>query len=132
MRPESYFLQKAIIAWLRKKAYANKKFHRFIHGRKFTSQTDHWVLLTIFELKTVIPTHTGNRLQRWGIILLNYNFKMESQSSKELGHAEGLSRFIPKFSEPLVETVVAALRDEKELSVLCNTIYDSRKYKKSS
>ena len=50
------------------------------------------------------------------MILLNYNFKMEFQSSKKLGHADGLSRLIPKFSEPLEDTVIAALKDEKELS----------------
>ena len=61
--------------------------------------------------------HIANKLQRKEIILFNYNFKMEFLSSKKLGH-NGLSRLIPKFSEPL-----AALRDEKELSVsLCNTI----------
>ena len=50
---------------------------------------------------------------------------MEFLSSKNLGHADGLSRLIQKFSEPLGDTVIAALRDEKELSVLlCNTIQE--------
>ena len=30
-----------------------------------------------FRLKKGLPTHTANRLQRWGTMLLNYNFKME-------------------------------------------------------
>ena len=69
--------------------------------------------------------HTANRLQRWRIILLNYNFKIEFLSSKKLRHADGLSRLIPKFSEPSEDTVIAALRDEKELSVLLfNTIQE--------
>ena len=103
--------------------YAIKKFHRFIHGRIFTSQTDHKPLLTIFGSKKGIPTHTANRLQRWSIILLNYNFKMEYISSKNIGHADGLSRLIRKCAEPLEDTVIAALREEKELSgLLCNTI----------
>ena len=74
--------------------YAIKKFHRFIHGRIFILQTDHKPLLTIFGSKKGIPTHTANRLQRWSIILLNYNFKMEYISSKNIGHADGLSRLI--------------------------------------
>ena len=103
--------------------YAIKKFHRFIHGRIFTLQTDHKPLLTIFGSKKGIPTHTANRLQRWSIILLNYNFKMEYISSKNIGHADGLSRLILKCAEPLEDTVIAALRGEKELSgLLCNTI----------
>ena len=103
--------------------YAIKKFHRFIHGRIFTLQTDHKPLLTIFGSKKGIPTHTANRLQRWSIILLNYNFKMEYISSKNIGHADGQSRLIRKCAEPLEDTVIAALREEKELSrLLCNTI----------
>ena len=93
-----------------------------MHGRKFTLQTDHRPLLTIFDSKNIIPIHTANRLQSCGIIWLNYNFKMEFLSLK-IGYADGLSRLIPKFSEPWEDTVIAALRDEKEFSVLlCNTI----------
>ena len=62
--------------------YAIKKFHRFNHGRIFTLQTDHKPLLTIFGSKKGIPTHTANRLQRWSIILLNYNFKMETLAQR--------------------------------------------------
>ena len=48
---------------------------------------------------------------------------MEYISSKNIGHADGLSRLIRKCAEPLVDTVIAALREEKELSgLLCNTI----------
>ena len=70
----------------------------------------------IFGLKKGIPTCMANSLQRWGIILLNYNFKMEYVPSKSLGHADRLSRLIPKYTEPLEETVIAELRDESELS----------------
>ena len=48
---------------------------------------------------------------------------MEYISSKNIGHADGLSRLIRKCAEPLEDTVIAALREEKELSgLLCNTI----------
>ena len=62
--------------------YAIKKFHRFIHSKVFTLQTEHKPLLSIFGSKKGIPTHTANWLQQWSIILLNYNFKMEYISSK--------------------------------------------------
>ena len=43
--------------------------------------------------------------------------------SKKLGHGDRLSRLIPKYMEPLEETVIVVLRDESELSgQLCNTI----------
>ena len=99
-----------------------KNFIDFIYGRIFTLQTDYKPLLIIFGSKKGIPTHTANRLQRWSIILLNYNFKMEYISSKNIGHADGLSR-LESVAEPLEDTVIAALREEKELSgLLCNTI----------
>lgn len=48
---------------------------------------------------------------------------MEYVPSKKIGYADGLSRLIPKYTEPLEETVIAALRDESELlGLLCNTI----------
>ena len=100
-----------------------KKFHRFIHGRSFILQTDHKPLLSIFGSKKGIPAHTANRLQRWAVTLSNYRFKMEHISSKNLGHADALSRLIPRNDESLEETVIAALREEKEIaSVLFNTV----------
>ena len=67
--------------------------------------------------------HTANRLQRWGTILLNYNLKMEYQPSKKFSHAEGLSRLISKYKEPLEDTVIASLQSEGELKTnLCNTV----------
>ena len=100
-----------------------KKFNRFLHGRTFILQTDHKPLLTIFGSKKGIPTHTANRLQRWAVTLLNYQFKMEHVSSKKLGHADALSRLIPKYNESFKETVIASLKDENECSnLMCNTI----------
>lgn len=55
-------------------------------------------------------------------ILLNDNFKMEFLPSKRLGHADSLSRLIPKLCDPLEETLIAALRREMKIkSLLCNT-----------
>ena len=39
---------------------------------------------------------------------------MEFVPSKKLGHADGLSRLIPKYCEPLEDSVIAALRTENE------------------
>lgn len=103
--------------------FALKKFHKFIHGRSFLLQTDHRPLLSIYGSKKGIPTHTANRLQRWGTELLNYNFKMEFLPSNKIGHADGLSRLIPRSLEPLEDMVIAALRDETDFKeALCNAI----------
>ena len=103
--------------------FAVTRFHRYLHGRRFRLQTDHKPLLTIFGSKKGLPTHTANRLQRWGTILLNYNFDMEFLTSKNLGHADGLSRLIPKYQDQLDDTVIAALRAEKTYkNTLCKVI----------
>ncbi|XP_026441989.1 uncharacterized protein K02A2.6-like, partial [Papaver somniferum] len=103
--------------------FAVTKFHRFLHGRHFKLQTDHKPLISIFGSKKGLPTHTANRLQRWGTILLNYDFDMEFLPSKKLGHADGLSRLIPRTGEPLEDSVIASLRSERDYSsILCNTV----------
>ena len=48
---------------------------------------------------------------------------MEYISSKKLAHADGLSRLIPKSDEILEETLIAELKEEKEISdLLSNTV----------
>ena len=56
-------------------------------------------------------------------MLLNYLFKMEFLSLKEIAHVDGLSRLIPKNTEPLEETVFAPLKPEMNAKyVLFNTV----------
>lgn len=95
--------------------FAVTKFHRYLHGRKFTLQTDHKPLVSIFGSKKGLPTYTANRLLRWGTILLNYDFNIQYLSTHKIGHADGLSRLIPKATEPLEDTVIASLRAEEEI-----------------
>ena len=48
---------------------------------------------------------------------------MEYQSSKKFGHADGLSKLIPKYKEPLENTVIICLQSEGELkTTLYNTV----------
>ena len=78
--------------------FAVTKFHRYIHGKRFILQTDHKPLITIFWSKKGLPVYTANRLLRWGKILLNYNFKIEFLTSKNICHAGSLSRLdSPKY-----------------------------------
>ena len=42
--------------------------------------------------------------------LLNYDFKIKHLPSKQISHADGQSRLIPKYSEPFEDTIIAALR----------------------
>ena len=94
------------------------KFHRF-----FTLQTDYKPLITIFGSKKGLPIYTANRLLRWGKILLNNNFKIEYLPPKQISHADGLSRLVPKYSEPFEDTITAALWTDCEIkNMIANTI----------
>ena len=103
--------------------FAVTKFYRYLHGRFFTVQTDHKPLITIFGSKNGLPIYTANRLRRWGTILFNYNFKIEYLPSKQISHADGLSRLIPKYSEPFEDIIIAALRTDSEIkNMIANTV----------
>ena len=103
--------------------FAIKKFHEYVYAREFILETDHCPLLTIFDSKKEILTHTANRSQRWATMLLDNSFKMEFLSPKEIAHTDGLSRLIPKNTEPLEETVIASLKSEMNVKyVLFNTV----------
>ena len=79
--------------------------------------------MSIFGPKKGVPTHSANSLQRWSVILLNYNFKIQYMPSKKIANADGLSRLIPDNVELLEETVIAALKQEQELKeVLINSV----------
>ena len=93
--------------------FAVKKFHGCI---SFILQTDHKPLLSIFASKNSLPTYTASRLLRWSIILFNYNFKIQYLPLKKIVHADSLSRLIPQNPELLEETVIAALKEEKEIT----------------
>lgn len=68
-----------------------KKFHKYIYGKHFIIRTDHQALKEIFgEKKT--PSVAAARLQRWGIFLSMYDYKIEYKSAKNLSNADALSR----------------------------------------
>lgn len=55
---------------------AVKTFHKMLRGSKYIQKTGHHLLLTIFGSKNGIPTRTANRLQRWGTVIIDYDFKV--------------------------------------------------------
>ena len=103
--------------------FAVQKFHKYIHGIESILQTDHRPLVSIFGSRKGIPTHSANRRQRCGSILLNNPFKMEFLLSKKIPHADGLAGLIPKIRELLKETVIVSLDSEMDIkNVLYNTV----------
>ena len=96
--------------------FAVRKFHRYLYGRRFTLLTDHKPLLSIFGSKTGVSAHSANRLQRWELSLLSYDFRIEYRKTNHFGQADALSRLIAsKLPEP--EDVIIA-KVEKDIQAL--------------
>jgi hypothetical protein len=56
--------------------------------------TDHKALLSIFGPKSTKPSYAVNRLHRWAIFLVGYNFDIRYTNTKDFGQADALSRLI--------------------------------------
>ncbi|XP_055522952.1 uncharacterized protein K02A2.6-like [Wyeomyia smithii] len=93
--------------------FAVTKFHRILFGRHFILETDHKPLLTIFGSKKGIPIYTANRLQRWALTLLLYDFDIRHVSTDNFGHADILSRLINRHIQPQEEFVIATMELEQ-------------------
>ena len=85
-----------------------RKFHRYIYGRCFLLLTDHKPLLSIFGSKVGICAHSANRLQRWELVFLAYDFVFEYRRSTHFGQADALSRLIASKKLPEDEDIVIA------------------------
>ena len=72
--------------------YGVKKFHQYLYGRKFTLITDHKPLVSIFSPNKNLPTMTVQRLQRYALTLMAYQFDIQYKKTSEHGNADGLSR----------------------------------------
>lgn len=95
--------------------YAVTKFHKMLYGRHFLLQTDHAPLLRIFGSKKGIPVYTANRLQRFALQLLLYDFKIVYISTDKFGDADVLSRLINQHIKPDEDFVVASIVLEQDL-----------------
>ncbi|CAH8499886.1 unnamed protein product [Dicrocoelium dendriticum] len=103
--------------------FAVKKFHKMLYGRKFTLLTDHKPLLAIFGSKSGIPVYTANRLQRWAITLLGYDFEIKYVSTKNIGQADALSRLLGNHQPQREDSIIATISLESEVSqVLIETL----------
>lgn len=69
-----------------------QRFHEYVYGRHFILVSDCKPLCSIMGPKTGIPLMMAGRLQRWSIILSEYNYSIKCVKSKENCVADCLSR----------------------------------------
>ncbi|XP_043064465.1 uncharacterized protein K02A2.6-like [Drosophila ficusphila] len=97
-----------------------KRFHQYLYGRKFILITDHKPLVTIFNPGKHLPLMTSNRIQRWAIILLAYNFDIQYRSTSAHGNADALSR-LPVGTDPDFDKEEEACHTVVEVSTPINS-----------
>ena len=56
--------------------FAVKKFHHYLYGRQFEINSDHKPLQYIFSQDKPVPALASARLQRWGLLLGAYDYKI--------------------------------------------------------
>ena len=82
--------------------WAVQRFHYYVYGRKFTLVTDHQPLVHIFGHKKALPEMSTNRISRWALKLMNYDFEIQYRNTKDHANADMLSRFPCKVQHPKV------------------------------
>ncbi|XP_062711752.1 uncharacterized protein K02A2.6-like [Aedes albopictus] len=98
--------------------FAVTRFHKMLFGRKFILQTDHKPLLKVFGSKKGIPVYTANRLQRWALTLMLYNFDIQFVKTEEFGHADLLSRLMKCHERVDEEYVIASIQMEADVQAV--------------
>ena len=94
--------------------WAIRKFHRYVYGRHFKLLTDHKPLVSIFGSKKGISSHAANRLQRWELALLAYDFTIEYRNTTKFGLVDALSKVIStKRNSKNLDPII--LKIEKEI-----------------
>ena len=67
-------------------------FRDFLYGTLFELVTDHKPLITLFGENKGMPEMTSSRLKRWALKLSEYSYTIRYKSTRDIPHADGLSR----------------------------------------
>ena len=86
--------------------FAVSKFKYFLLGRKFVIRTDHKPLLGLFGRDKQIPVNANARVQRWALLLSQYDYDLCFKAGKDNVVADALSR-LPVSDSDLDSTVPA-------------------------
>ena len=72
--------------------YAVTKFKYFLLGRNFVIRTDHKPLLGLFGRTKPIPSNANARVQRWALLMSQFDYDLRFKAGKDNVVADALSR----------------------------------------
>ena len=68
------------------------RLKQFLLGKQFTLQTDHKPLKYLFAPDEEIPKKASNRITRWAIALMGFDYELKYTPREQIPHADALSR----------------------------------------
>ena len=98
-----------------------RTFQQYFSGRHFPLTTDHKPLLAIFSPEKSLPVMTLQRLQRWALIMMGYEYHIVYRKYAAHANADALSR-LPIGSDPNFDKDESIVEIERSSSVVeCRT-----------
>ena len=89
--------------------FAVRRLHQYVYGRRFILRTDHKPLIKIFGPHESLNKTSASRLQRWAIILAEYDYAIEHIAGKDNVVADCLSRLPLPLSAAEERVVLSAV-----------------------
>ena len=89
--------------------FAVKRLHMFLYGRSFLLRTDHKPLVKIFGEHAGLPATAVSRLQRWAVVLSEYDYRIEHVSGSSNVTADFLSRLPQKLTQQEEQCIINAV-----------------------
>ena len=77
-----------------------KKFHQYLCGRQFTILSDHKPLQHIFKETSAIPPLASALIQRWALLLGDYDYRISYKPGPQHANTDMLSR-LPSSPPPI-------------------------------
>ncbi|XP_026686142.1 uncharacterized protein K02A2.6-like [Diaphorina citri] len=105
--------------------YGVQYFSKYLTGRKFTLITDNKALVTLFGEDKAVPMLSLARLQRWSLILSNFDYSLKYKKGTQIPVADALSR-LPLSNDKTFDDTVYYL-GFKELGLTANTIINTNR-----
>ena len=70
------------------------KLKQFLHGRRFTLQTDHKLLNYLFASDEEILKTASARITRWAIALRSFDYELKYTAGDQIPHVDALNRMV--------------------------------------